>query len=67
MFVLSLEETAFFSSCMYVYLLDLFVRQTTVKEQLYMFVNIVFLWNAFRSRNHIVSTCMNIASDNSDT
>ena len=32
-----------------------------------MFVIIVFfLFNALRSRNHIVSTCMNIALDNSN-
>ena len=31
-----------------------------------MFV-IIDLWNALRSRNHIVSTCMNMALDNSNT
>ena len=32
-----------------------------------MFVITVFLWNAFRSRNHIVSTCMKMALVNSNT
>ena len=32
-----------------------------------MFVIIVFLWKAFRLRNHNVSTCMNMALDNSNT
>ena len=46
----------------HVYLLD-----RLILENNFMFVIIVFLWNAFRSRNHIVSTCMNMALDNSNT
>ena len=41
------------------------VRQINIREQFYV-RNYRFLWNAFRSRNHIVSTCINIALDNSN-
>ena len=37
-----------------------------MREQLYV-RNFRFLWNAFRLQNHIVSTCMDIALDNSTT
>ena len=50
----------------HVYLLCLLVRQINIREQFYV-RNYRFLWNAFRSRNHIVSTCMNMALDNSNT
>ena len=42
------------------------VRQINIREQLYVRIY-RFSWNAFRSRNHIVSTCMNMALDNSNT
>ena len=50
----------------HVYLLGPLVRQINIGEQFYV-RNFRFLWNAFCSRNHIVSTCMNIALDNSNT
>ena len=50
----------------HVYLLGPLVRQINIREQFYV-RNYRFLWNAFRSRNHIVSTCMNMALDNSNT
>ena len=50
----------------HVYLLGPLVRQINIREQLYV-RNYLFLRNTFRSRNHIVSTCMNMALDNSNT
>ena len=50
----------------YVYLLGPIVRQINIREQ-FCVRNYRFLWNAFRSRNHIVSTCMTMALDNSNT
>ena len=50
----------------HVYLLGPLVRQINIREQFYV-RKYRFLWNAFRSRNHIVSTCMNMALDNSNT
>ena len=42
------------------------VKQINIREQLYV-RNYRFLWNAFCSRNHIVSTCMKMALVNSNT
>ena len=42
------------------------VKQINVRKQLYV-CNYSFLWNAFRSRNHIVSTCMKMLLVNSNT
>ena len=50
----------------HVYLLSPLVGQLGMREQLYV-RNFRFLWNAFRLQNHIVSTCMDMALDNSNT
>ena len=50
----------------HVYLLGPLVKQINIREQLYV-RNYRFLWNAFRSRNHIVSTFMKMALVNSNT
>ena len=50
----------------HVYLLGPLVGQLGMREQLYV-RNFRFLWNAFRLQNHIVSTCMDMALDNSNT
>ena len=50
----------------HVYLLGPLVRQINIRGQFYV-RNYRFLWNAFHSRNHIVSTCINMALDNSNT
>ena len=48
----------------HVYLLGQIAGQIRIRKlQLYV-RNIRFLWNAFRSRNHTVSTCMNMALGN---
>ena len=50
----------------HVYLLSPLVGQLGVREQLYV-CNFCFLWNAFRLQNDIVSKCMDMALDNSNT
>ena len=50
----------------HVYLLGPLVKQINIREQIYV-RNYRFLWNAFRSENHIVSTCMKMALVNSNT
>ena len=50
----------------HVSLLGPLVKQINIRKQFYV-RNYRFLWNAFRSRNRIVSTCMNMALDNSNT
>ena len=50
----------------HVYLLGPLVGQLGMREQLYV-RNFRFLWNVFRLQNHIVSTCMDMALDNSNT
>ena len=42
------------------------IRRINIREQFYV-RNYRFLWNAFGSRNHIETTCMIMALDNSNT